>query len=110
MKHVLSNHQTAFIRPYQEGDFQQIQELNAKEGWTNLVEENENTKKAWENSAIAYVVITEGDEVAGYIRGLTDTRITLYICELLIGKIYRGLGVGERATSICSSALPKYEN
>jgi ribosomal protein S18 acetylase RimI-like enzyme len=107
MEVVFSNHKSAVIRPYQEGDFQRIQELNAEEGWTNLVKENDNTKRAWENSTIAYVVVSEGDEVVGYIRGLTDTRISLYICELLISKEYRGLGLGKELLQYVHQLYPK---
>lgn len=95
MEIVFPNHKSAVIRPYQEGDFSRIQELNAEEGWTNLVKANDNMKEAWEHSTIAYVIEEEDGVVIGYIRGLTDTRITLYICELLINKNYRGLGLGK---------------
>jgi ribosomal protein S18 acetylase RimI-like enzyme len=83
------------IRQYQETDFNRIQELNHSEGWTNLVEKDEDTKQAWRNSNVSFVVEAEGEGVVGYIRGLTDTRISLYICELLIDKKYRGLGIGK---------------
>lgn len=43
------------IRDYEENDFESIQQLNAQEGWSNLVEKRENTQKAWECSSIAYV-------------------------------------------------------
>ncbi|WP_342433141.1 GNAT family N-acetyltransferase [Neobacillus sp. FSL H8-0543] len=107
MKLVFHNNKTAVIRPYQESDFQQIQELNTEEGWTNLVIENDNTKEAWKNSTVSYVVEAEGDGVVGYVRGLTDTRITLYICELLIGKEYRGLGVGKELLQYVHQLYPK---
>jgi ribosomal protein S18 acetylase RimI-like enzyme len=106
LKLFFQNHQTAIIRPYHEGYFQQIQNLNSEEGWINLVKENDNTKEAWENSTVAYVVETEDGVVVGYIRGLTDTRITLYICELLIGKKYRGLGVGKKLLQYVHQLYP----
>lgn len=84
------------IRQYQEDDFNRIQELNQEEGWSNLVEKNENTNEAWKNSNVSLVVEAEGDGIVGYIRGFTDTRITIYICELLIDKKYRGLGIGRK--------------
>ncbi|WP_404469591.1 GNAT family N-acetyltransferase [Sutcliffiella horikoshii] len=34
-------------------------------------------------------------QLVGYIRRLTDQSITLYICELLVDRIYRGLGLGK---------------
>jgi ribosomal protein S18 acetylase RimI-like enzyme len=106
MKIGFPNGQTAYIRPYQEGDFQQIQDLNAEEGWTNLVKENANMKVAWEHSTVAYIIETEGGAVVGYIRGLTDTRITLYICELLISNEYRGLGLGKKLLQYVHQLYP----
>lgn len=95
------------IRQYQESDFSRIQELNRDEGWNNLVEKNEDTRQAWENSSVSYVVEAEGDGVVGYIRGFTDTCITLYICELLIDKKYRGLGIGKELLQYVHRLYPK---
>jgi ribosomal protein S18 acetylase RimI-like enzyme len=91
---TLKNGQQIHFRPYQETDFPFIQQLNATEGWNNLVEKEEETKKAWENSNIAFVAV-EKEKIIGYVRGLTDEHITLYICELLIDKDYRGFGIGQ---------------
>jgi ribosomal protein S18 acetylase RimI-like enzyme len=95
------------IRKFKETDFYRIQELNQGEGWSNLVEKKEDTKQAWENSNVSFVVEAEGDGVVGYIRGLTDTRITLYICELLIDKKYRGLGLGSELLQYVHNVYPK---
>jgi predicted N-acetyltransferase YhbS len=95
------------IRQYQESDISKIQELNRNEGWNNLVEKNEDTKEAWQNSNVSFVVEAEGDGVVGYIRGLTDTRITLYICELLIDKKYRGGGIGKMLLQYVHRLYPK---
>jgi ribosomal protein S18 acetylase RimI-like enzyme len=95
------------IRKYLETDFNRIQELNQEEGWSNLVEKNEDTKQAWENSNVTIVVEAEGDGVVGYIRGLTDTVITLYICEFLIDKKYRGLGLGSELLQYVHNEYPK---
>jgi ribosomal protein S18 acetylase RimI-like enzyme len=95
------------IRKFKETDFNRIQELNREEGWSNLVEKNEDTKQAWENSNVSFVVEAKGDGVVGYIRGLTDTRITLYICELQIDKKYRGLGLGKDLLQHVHRLYPK---
>ena len=97
MEICLRDNKKALIRLYEEKDFNKIQQhLNKDEGWTNLVENQSDTKEAWKNSNVAYVVEIDGDGVIGYVRGLTDTRISLFICELLIDKKYRGLGIGKK--------------
>lgn len=95
------------IRQYQESDFNRIQVLNREEGWVNLVEKNDDTKEAWRNSNVTFVVEAEGEGVIGYIRGLTDKRVTLYICELLIDKKYRGLGLGGELLQHVHNVYPK---
>jgi ribosomal protein S18 acetylase RimI-like enzyme len=95
------------IRKFKETDFNRIQELNSEEGWLNLVEKNEDTKQAWENSNVSFVVEADDNGVVGYIRGLTDKKITLYICELLIDKKYRGLGLGSELLQYVHNVYPK---
>jgi len=95
------------IRQYVENDFSRIQQLNQAEAWNNLVENHEDTKAAWGNSTVAYVIEAEGNGIVGYIRGLTDTRITLYICELLIDKKYRGFGLGSELLQYVHNKYPK---
>ncbi|MCU9614956.1 GNAT family N-acetyltransferase [Caldibacillus lycopersici] len=103
---VLKNNNKVFIRSYEQKDFPEIQSLNKEEGWSNLVEKQLLTKEAWENSNIAFVIVNEAQEVIGYIRGLTDTRITLFICELLIDKNYRGLGLGKKLLHYVHNIYP----
>lgn len=95
------------IRKFKETDFNRIQELNSEEGWLNLVEKNEDTKQAWENSNVSFVVEADDNGVVGYIRGLTDKKITLYVCELLIDKKYRGLGLGSELLQYVHNVYPK---
>lgn len=82
------------VRDYKKEDFTYIHQLNSDEEWNNLVEKKESTKNAWNNSTIAYVAQHEG-EIIAYIRGLTDQSITLFICELLIHREFRGKGIGD---------------
>ncbi|WP_226673811.1 GNAT family N-acetyltransferase [Rossellomorea aquimaris] len=82
------------IREYRVEDFNYIHHLNSDEQWNNLVEKKDSTKNAWNNSSIAYVALHEG-EIIAYIRGLTDQSITLFICELLIHREFRGKGIGD---------------
>ncbi|WP_102028898.1 GNAT family N-acetyltransferase [Salirhabdus sp. Marseille-P4669] len=81
------------IRPYEEKDFPFIHQLNEAEGWSNLVKHKEITEKAWRDSNVTFVV-EEAGEIVGYVRGITDGHVTLYVCELLIRKSHRGKGIG----------------
>jgi predicted N-acetyltransferase YhbS len=103
----VENKTSIHIRRYQECDFNRIQELNQEEGWSNLVEKNEDIKEAWKHSNVSFVIEAEGDGIVGYIRGLTDKRITLYICELLIDKKYRGGGLGKKLLQHVHNLYPK---
>jgi len=94
------------IRPYEERDFDQIQALNEAEGWSQLVRQHELTKQAWRQSNVAYVVESEGQVIA-YLRGLTDTTVSLYVCELLIAASHRRLRIGERLLSHVHALYPE---
>lgn len=91
----LNDGSSLFIEPYEQRFFNDIQKLNKEEGWTNLVQNNVKTEKAWENSNIAFIVVNQCKELVGYIRGHTDTAVSLFVCEMLIDQKYRGLGVGK---------------
>lgn len=94
------------IRPYEERDFEQIQALNEAEGWSQLARQHELTKQAWRQSNVAYVVESEGQVIA-YLRGLTDTTVSLYVCELLIAASHRRLGIGEQLLSHVHALYPE---
>ena len=93
------------IRPYQPSDYPFIKELNQLEGWSNLVEKEEDTKKAWNHSNIAYVVTME-EHIVAYVRGMTDQAITLYICEILVSEKLRGQGVGQQLLKFVHTQYP----
>lgn len=95
------------IRPYEERDFDQIQALNETEGWHQLVRQHDLTKQAWRQSNVAYVVESESGQVIAYLRGLTDTAVSLYVCELLIAASHRRLGIGERLLSHVHALYPE---
>ena len=94
------------IRRFEEKDFFHIQQLNEEEGWTNLAEKSEETKAAWKHSDVAFVAECNG-VMAGYMRGLTDGVVTLYVCELLVKKEYRGCGIGKALLKHAHSFYPK---
>lgn len=84
------------IRAYVASDFEHIQQLNHEEGWTQLVERGELTREAWRQSNVTYVMESEDGEIVAYLRGLTDTTVSLYVCELLVASPYRKRGLGEQ--------------
>ncbi|PFA67142.1 GNAT family N-acetyltransferase [Bacillus sp. AFS015802] len=102
----LKNEDLIDFRTYRSEDFIHIHTLNAEEQWNNLVENKESTKKAWEHSNIAFVAEASG-QVIGYIRGLTDQNVSMYICELLIKREFRGLGVGDALLKFTHGLYPK---
>ena len=84
------------IRTYMESDFDSIQQLNRDEGWSQLVERDALTREAWRQSNVAYVMESEEGTIIAYLRGLTDTTVSLYVCELLVASAYRKRGLGEQ--------------
>lgn len=84
------------IRTYMESDFDSIQQLNRDEGWSQLVERDALTREAWRQSNVAYVMECEEGKIVAYLRGLTDTTVSLYVCELLVASAYRKRGLGEQ--------------
>lgn len=82
------------IRTYMESDFDLIQQLNHDEGWSQLVERDALTREAWRQSNVTYVMESEDGEIVAYLRGLTDTTVTLFVCELLVAPAYRKRGLG----------------
>ena len=106
MKLTLKNEMSVIIRSYIEDDFNEIHRFNNDEGWTNLVEKNEDTKGAWNNSNVTFIVESD-DQIVGYIRGLTDGFISLYVCEVIIHKEYRGLNLGNELLKYVHSLYPK---
>ena len=83
-------------RAYVASDFEHIQQLNREEGWTQLVEQGELTREAWRQSNVTYVMESDNGEIVAYLRGLTDTTVSLYVCELLVASAYRKRGFGEQ--------------
>ena len=96
-----------FIDSYIHNDFEEIQKLNKNEGWDTLAKNRKKTKTAWDNSSIAFTVKTQGNDLVGYVRGHTDTAVSLFICELLIDVNYRGLGLGTKLLQFVHALYPE---
>ncbi|MFD2925108.1 GNAT family N-acetyltransferase [Halobacillus naozhouensis] len=93
------------IRTFQENDFDMIQSLLQQEEWSNLVKNSEETMQALLNSDLALVAV-DGQEVVGYLRGLTDGAVTLYICEVLIKEDYRKKGIAQQLMEEAHGCYP----
>lgn len=106
MQIKLNNEEIIHIRKYRQEDFPMINSLNAEEQWNNLVKNKEGTKEAWNHSNIAFVAEHQGSMI-GYIRGITDQFVTLFICELLISPQFRGLGIGDALLHYVHGLYPK---
>lgn len=95
------------IRAYVASDFEHIQQLNREEGWTQLVERGELTREAWHQSNVTYVMESDNGEIVAYLRGLTDTTVSLYVCELLVTSAYRKRGLGEQLLQYIHRLYPE---
>jgi ribosomal protein S18 acetylase RimI-like enzyme len=102
----LKNGKTYIIKEFHAEDFEHVHQLNAEEEWNNLVKKSEDTKHAWLNSTIKFLVF-DGDTLAGYVRGFTDEHVTTYITELLINQRFRGQGIGTELIKYVHHLYPK---
>ncbi|MFQ3546124.1 GNAT family N-acetyltransferase [Halobacillus rhizosphaerae] len=98
--------ETIFIRSFQESDFSAVQEMNEKEGWHGLAGRKQDTLYSWINSEPA-LIAADGDQVVGYLRGLTDGLVTLYVCEVLIKEEYRNQGICEQLINAAHECYPR---
>lgn len=94
------------VRAYDTKDFDSINQLNKLEEWGNLVAKSDDLKKAWSHSNVTYIAELDG-EIVGYVRGLTDKYITLFICELLVKREHRGQGIGKMLLDYVHQLYPK---
>ena len=99
-------HKDINIRLFEEGDFKEIQRLYEKEGWMTIVKRPEDGLKAWKNSNLVLVALQQ-DKIVGVVRAFTDTEITTYIIELLVGEEFRGKGIGKALIDTCHLLYPK---
>src|SRR5579863_7824082 len=77
------------IRAWAEADFPAIQRLSTAEGWPSPAQRPADSLFAWQHSWPALVAV-EGAMVVGFVRGLTDGAITMYIAEMAVDVRLRG--------------------
>ncbi|MDQ2717154.1 MAG: GNAT family N-acetyltransferase [Chloroflexota bacterium] len=93
------------IRTWTEADFPAIQRLSTAEGWTSPTQRPADSLLAWQHSWPALVAV-EGAIVVGFVRGLTDGAITMYIADMVVDARLRGRGIGRVLLDACHFLYP----
>jgi ribosomal protein S18 acetylase RimI-like enzyme len=93
------------IRPWGEADSPAIQRLSQALGWPCPTQRPADSLLAWQHSWPALVAI-EGERVVGFVRGLTDGAITMYIAEMAVEVRLRGRGIGRALLDACHALYP----
>ena len=84
------------IRNYlPEKDFQPVLELYEAVGWTTYTKNPEKLKYALYNSAFV-LVFSEGNEVRGLVRCVSDDHTICYIQDILVNPAYQRHGIGHK--------------
>lgn len=93
------------IRAWTDADFASIQRLSNVEGWPTSENRSDDALVAWRQSWPA-LVATDGETVIGFLRALTDGRVTTYIAELLVEPQWRRMGIGRALVETCHNLCP----
>lgn len=93
------------IRPWSEADFPTIQRLSLAEGWTSPTQRPADSLLAWRHSWPALVAVAD-ERVVGFVRGLTDGAITMFIAEMAVDVRLRGRGIGRALLDACHALYP----
>jgi ribosomal protein S18 acetylase RimI-like enzyme len=93
------------IRPWTANDFPAIQRISSAEGWPSPTQRSDDSLFAWQHSWPALVAV-DGETVVGFVRGLTDGAITMYIAEMAVDAQQRGRGIGRALLDTCHFLYP----
>lgn len=93
------------IRAWIEADFPSIQQLSSAEGWASPTQRPADSLLAWQHSWPALVAVQDG-MVVGFVRGLTDGAITMFIAEMAVDARFRSSGIGRALLDACHSLYP----
>jgi hypothetical protein len=93
------------ICAWSEANFPAIQRLSSAEGWTSPTQRPTDSLLAWQHSWPALVAM-EGEMIVGFVRGLTDGTITMYIADMAVDMRLRGRGIGRALLDVCHALYP----
>lgn len=93
------------LRCWTEADFPAIERLSTAQGWPTPHDRPDEALAAWQQSWPTLVAM-EGERVTGFVRGITDGEITMYIAELLVEPDYQGKGIGRLLLDACHALFP----
>ena len=94
------------IQAWSPNYFDAMRVLSSVEGWTTPELRPKETLEAWENSWPTLVAVDPDGKLVGFLRAITDMHITTYLCELLVGREFRRLGLGKLLVDVCQGLVP----
>lgn len=95
------------IRAWSPNYFEAMRALSSAEGWTTPELRPRETLIAWEHSWPTLVAVDPDGKLVGFLRAITDTQITTYLCEVLVVREFRRLGLGRLLVDVCQGLVPK---
>jgi ribosomal protein S18 acetylase RimI-like enzyme len=93
------------IRAWTAADFPAVQHIGGNAGWTSFTQRPAEALLAWKNSWPALVAVANED-IIGFVYGLTDGTLTMYITGLAVDAQWRRHGVGRALLDACHSLYP----
>ena len=94
------------IQAWSPNYFDAICALSNVEGWTTPELRPKELLVAWQNSWPTLVAVDTDGKLVGFLRAITDTQVTTYLCELLVGREFRRLGLGRLLVDVCQGLVP----
>ncbi len=86
-------------------DFENIIESCKKENWIAFYTDRKECFREALNASCTYTAYKDG-EYCGFIRFISDGFFTVYCCEIIVDKPFRGQGVGKLLMAKISGLFP----